>query len=242
MMLPKSASTKLNAECGSGCHGQLVCPCTGGQAASGTRRIALSLFAILNSLFLTLACQPDGRRFELQQQIDALKGENGSLHRRLKEQEADIDRLESNIRNLQGFDDPAGAALFAPVAVKILKLSGGKDYDGAAGDDGVTVYVQPVDADGNVVTAGGRLTVQLVDNTNMAAPRVVGLARIEDPEAVRRAWHGKFLVDHYTVKCPWLDGVDPPTTRHLDVIVEFVDFRTGATLRDHRTVEIEPPP
>lgn len=199
------------------------------------------LVAIVALCAVLPACQPDTRHVRMQRRIDILQTENSRLRRGLDGRDAAIDRLRSQIQNLQDFDDPRGATLFAPVDIRISGLSGGKDYDGVPGDDGVSVYVQPVDADGNVVAVGGRLTVQLVDNTNMDTPRVVGLRRLEDPHELRQAWHGRFLTNHYTVKCPWLDDVKPPVTRRIDVNVAFVDFLTGATLRAHKEVEIEPP-
>lgn len=184
-------------------------------------------------------CQNGDRAFELQKEVDRLQADKSRLERELAWRDADMVTLTRRVTELQQFPDAAGATIFAPASLRIGRLTRARDYDGAAGSDGVTVYLQPLDADGNVVTVGGRITVQLIDNSDMARPAVVGLTTVERPEALRQAWHGRFLTSHYVVECPWLETVERPSDRELDVNVEFVDYLTGATHRAHTRVRVE---
>ncbi|RJP30494.1 MAG: hypothetical protein C4547_16725 [Phycisphaerales bacterium] len=181
----------------------------------------------------------DPRVPDLQRRINALESENARLLRAADDDRRRIDELTAAVVNLQSFDDPSGATLFDPVELRIADLSRGKDYDGQPGDDGVTVYVSPIDANGNSVTVGGRITVQLVDNADMERPRVVGLVRLEDPAEIGRAWHGKFLTQHYVVKVPWSPDAAPPASRSVEVHVEFVSFLTGRAIRTHKTIPVD---
>ena len=70
--------------------------------------------------------------------------------------------------------------LFAPVRAEIVSRSGGGNYDGLPGDDGVTVYLRLLDAEGDAVKVPGRITVQLLDNERLGAPRLLGLYRFDD--------------------------------------------------------------
>ena len=106
----------------------------------------------------------------------------------------------------------------------------GADYDGKPGDDGVTVYLRPRDADGHVVKVPGRITVQLLDNTDLGSPRPLGLYVFADPSELRKLWHGRFATQHYTLKCPFPPGTKLPDARRVTVSAEFVDYLTGATL------------
>ncbi|MCG3130341.1 MAG: hypothetical protein FLDDKLPJ_01097 [Phycisphaerae bacterium] len=197
---------------------------------------------LLCAIVAAPGCERSTTKVELQKQVDALQVENKALKREAEKHRADIERLESQVANLQTFSDPAGAKMFAPVRLEILSLSRGADYDGAPGDDGVTVHFRPLDAEGNVVTVGGRISVQVVDNSVMGEPRVVALVELSDPKEVKEAWHSKFLTNQYTVKCRFPQDQPRPVARRLDVKVAFVDYLTGNPLQASRTVDFTPDP
>lgn len=197
---------------------------------------------LLCAIVAAPGCERSTTKVELQKQVDALQIENKALKREAEKHRADIERLEAQVANLQTFSDPAGATMFSPVNLEILSLSRGADYDGAPGDDGVTVHFRPLDAEGNVVTVGGRISVQVVDNSVMGEPRVVALVELSDPKEVKEAWHSKFLTNQYTVKCRVPQDQPRPVARRLDVKVAFVDYLTGNPLQASRTVDFTPEP
>ena len=137
-----------------------------------------------------------------------------------------------------GPDRPAD--LFAPVAIEIASLSGGSNYDGKPGDDGVTVHLRPKDAEGQVVKVPGKITVQLLDNTEMTAPKVIAVCEYEKPEDLRNLWMGILGTNHYTIRCPFPVGTALPTSRKLLVSASFVDFLTGIMLTTSKEVAFSP--
>jgi hypothetical protein len=88
------------------------------------------------------------------------------------------------------------------------------------------------------VKVPGRITIQLLDNRSLAAPRVLGVYVFDDPEKLRELWHGHFATNHYTLKCPFPPDVKPPESRRVTVSAEFVDYLTGATLTAVREVKV----
>ncbi|MCC7293220.1 MAG: hypothetical protein IT449_14270 [Phycisphaerales bacterium] len=199
------------------------------------------LSAAAVALLLPLGgCEHSTTKVELQKQVDELRVTNDQLQREAEEHRASIDQLRTQVANLQSFKDPRGARLFEASGLEILTLSRGADYDDAPGDDGVTVHFRPLDDEGNVVTVGGQVVVQLVDSSVMGEPKVVGLLRISEPDELRAAWHSKFLTNHYTLKCPF-SAMPPPSVRQIDVKVEFTDYLTGRGLHAERVVDIAPP-
>jgi hypothetical protein len=140
------------------------------------------------------------------------------------------------VRDLQGLGPDRAAAAFAPASAEIVSLSGGADYDDQPGDDGVTVYLRLHDSDGDAVKAPGRIVVQLLDNSNLASPRVVGLYRFERVEALRKAWYDRFGTRHYALRCPFSENVEVP--RRISVKVEFLDYLTGRKLTATQDVEV----
>ncbi|UCC28868.1 MAG: hypothetical protein JSU86_11775, partial [Phycisphaerales bacterium] len=110
------------------------------------------------------ACRSPGEWARLIKERDALRDDKERLERVVAQRDGTAARLHEQIENLQSFGPEHPADLFAPATIEIASLSGGADYDGQPGDDGVTVYLRPRDADGDVVKVPGRITIQLLDN------------------------------------------------------------------------------
>lgn len=175
------------------------------------------------------ACQSPGQRAEKIKIIDTLRREVARLERAVADRDGSIAGLKQQIETLNAFEADRPADLFAPVKVEIASLSGGADYDGKPGDDGVTVYLRPIDADGAAVKVPGRIKIQLLDTSMHGSPKVLGLCEFDDPDKLRRAWHSRFGTQHYTIKCPFSAAAEIPASRKVTVHAEFVDFLTGTT-------------
>ena len=180
-------------------------------------------------------CTTPGARARRVKDNEALRLRVERLERAIAQRDSTIAMMQQQIGELKGYGPNRPADLFAPVRIEIVSRSGGQNYDGRPGDDGVTVYVRPRDADGDIVKSPGRVSVQLLDNSDLDVPKVVGVYRFEDPGLLRKTWYGKLGTQHYTLKCPFPPGFVSPA--RLDVKVEFVDFLTVATL----TASVEMP-
>ena len=172
---------------------------------------------------------------------DALRRDKERLERTVAQRDETNASLQKQVGNLKGFPPDRPVDMFAPVKLEIASLSGGADYDGKPGDDGITVYLRPRDADGDVVKVPGRMKIQLVDNTDLGSPRVLGVCVFDDLNEVRKTWHGKFGTQHFTLKCPFRAGMELPKSRRILVSAEFIDLLTGATLTAGKEVEFSYP-
>ncbi|MFQ6048128.1 MAG: hypothetical protein ACE5K7_02060 [Phycisphaerae bacterium] len=177
---------------------------------------------------------------QLQQQNEQLRQQVESLQRQLTDNQQLLDAQAQRIRTLLRLGPKRLERLYWPVRLEIDALSGGYDADGKGGDDGVEVYLRPVDQDGHAITAAGQIRVELYDLANPDGQHLVG-RRSLDPDQARRAWFGRFWTHHYTVKCPWLAG-KRPTHRQITIRATFIDYLTGRTLRAQRvcTVKLAP--
>lgn len=186
-------------------------------------------------------CQSPGQWAQLTRDNETLRRDKTRLERVVQQRDGSLARLHRQVENLKGLAPDRPADLFAPVRLEIASLTGGRDYDGMPGDDGVTVYLRPRDADGDIVKAPGRISIQLLDNSAVDSPRVVGVYVFDDPQTVRRMWHGRFATHHYSLKCPFPPGVALPQHRRLTVSAEFIDYLTGAVLTAVKEVSISFP-
>jgi hypothetical protein len=156
--------------------------------------------------------------------------------RRMSEKE----RYSQLVKRIQAGEsvkfDPS--RLFLPVEIQIDPLTGGSDWDGKPGDDGVTVYLRPIDRDGDVVKAAGDLRIEILDLENPPDRQLVGRYGVSVDE-LGKLWYGKLMTQHYTLECPWTRG--RPQHDTLTVKVNFVEYVTQRTLTAQAVCKVKLP-
>ena len=108
----------------------------------------------------------------------------------------------------------------------------GRDYDGLPGDDGITLLLQPVDAQGAIALQPATVTVVAID------PQVRGsaarIARWElQPEELQSYLVKRPEIQGYLLELPWPDA--PPQHDHLKV---FVRYETASGKRLENQVDV----
>jgi len=190
--------------------------------------------------FAAVGCAPNPRIAELTRENQSLREERQKTEHEWQLCQAELAGIRSQVEQVSELGPDRPADLFAPVSIEIASLSGGANYDDRPGDDGITVHLRPKDADGQVVKAPGRVTIQLLDNSDMAAPKVIAVCTVEKPEELRQAWMGILGTSHYSIRCRFPDGVALPASQKLLVGASFVDFLTGKTLTTSKEVSFFP--
>jgi hypothetical protein len=178
---------------------------------------------------------------ELTRENQNLREDKQRLENQTRKCDDELELARRQVQQVKEFGPDRPADLFVPVSIEIASLSGGANYDEKPGDDGVTVHLRPKDADGQVVKIPGRITIQLLDNADMAAPKVIAVCEYEKPADLRRLWMGILGTNHYTIRCPFPDDVALPASRKLLVSASFVDFLTGNTLTANKEISFFPP-
>ena len=179
------------------------------------------------------------RILELRAQNDQLTQQLNEAGHCLVEQQAALDIQAQQIETLQVFGSARLEKLVYPTRLVIDRLSGGYDEDGQPGDDGVRVYLKPVDEVGDTLKCAGAITVELFDLGNPDGQHGVGRVEL-DVDQVGAAWYGKLWTVHYTVQCPW-SGPAGPGHREITVRATFTDYLTGRTLRAQRVCTVALP-
>jgi outer membrane murein-binding lipoprotein Lpp len=172
---------------------------------------------------------------QLDQQVRDLNDQVDKLAKEGAAKDAMIEAQRKQITTLQHLGEKRLDRLPHVERIELDRLTGGANYDGKPGDDGVTVYLQPIDQDGHVIKAAGEIRIQLFDLANPDGRRLIGEYRL-DVDHTREAWQGRLMTYHYTVKCPWRAG--PPAHDEITVRVEFLDYLTGKTFRTQKLVKV----
>ncbi|MBN2445786.1 MAG: hypothetical protein JXO22_03625 [Phycisphaerae bacterium] len=175
---------------------------------------------------------------ELHREIGQLKDTVNEKDRQLVAQQVTIDELNHQLATVRAIKPEDLQYIYAPEKIVIASLSGGADYDGQPGDDGVTVYIQPVDRDGDVVKVAGSMRIKLFDLQNPEGQTLLGQYEVPVAEAAEH-WYGDLWTQHYTIRCPWQT---PPAHRQITIEATFTDYLTQSPMSAQATCLIEPRP
>jgi len=158
------------------------------------------------------------------------------LETQVSAQQEAIRTLRSQIANLANVEGDPAQILIVPERIELASRSGGYDDDGKVGDDGIILYVQPIDRDQHVVKSPGTLTVRLLDPLDASGR--IEFARYDfDWEHARKLWYGRLMTQHFTVKCPWPRG-HLPAHNEITAHVVFTELITGRSLTATGTYKV----
>jgi hypothetical protein len=171
------------------------------------------------------------RQEQLRQEAQGLREELAAARKRLAER-------DKQVSSLLALGDKRLEKLYVVQRISLGMATGGIDLDGKAGDEGVKVYLQPIDQHGSVLKAPGEVTIQLYDLAAPAKQNLVGECRF-DLDETSKAWSSGFLTYHYSFTCRWKAA--PPEHDEITVRVEFLDYLTGKTYTAQKPCKIERP-
>ncbi len=185
-----------------------------------------------------IGCQSDGR-LDYERRISTLQQQIDRQKEQIAAQQATIDELQRQLQVARGLSDKDLQNIYYPERIEILGLSGGENLDGQPGDDGVVVYLRPVDRDGDAIKAAGEVRIRLFDLQAPEGHTLVG-EYVFPVEKLRSCWFGKFMTYHYALHCPWQHG--PPAHREITIRATFIDYLTRRAMSAQATCTVALPP
>lgn len=194
------------------------------------------LVALLPAALLS-ACVPQRTAEDWRYEARRLEAVVAQRDRELAAARAANAELNERLATAQGFDPAQLQVLIFPESISIEKLSGGYDDDGQPGDDGVVVYVKPLDRDGDALKTAGDIRVQMFDLGAVGEERDLGEWNFTAEEA-RELWYGSLMTYHYSLKCPWKDS--RPQNAELTVRVTFTNRVPVRVITAQQVVRVRP--
>lgn len=203
--------------------------------------VGLSCLALALSLAAAGCNTVSGEEYAaVQRDLIATQDQVRKLQEQVAAQEQATALMKSQVAREVGVKPESLEQLVVPVKIELERQSGGYDTDGKPGDDGILLYVQPIDRDGDVVKAAGSIKVTLLDLANPPDQYVIG-EYLFDANKTRELWYGRMWTHHYTVRLPWYQG-KPPRHNEITARVEFTDLLTGKKLDTQGVYKITFPP
>jgi hypothetical protein len=199
----------------------------------------ISMAALIGLSALSAGCQgPDigalqGKIIALQQENEKLKEDKQNQREVIQEQQKKIETL----RSLGG--QKRLEKLYQVRSISLGWLTSGVGGEGDKADEGIKVFLEPVDQTGSIIKAAGDVKIQLYD---LAAPPKENLIKefLFNVDEVAKHWYGGFGAYHYSFECLWKDN--PPRHNELTVRVEFIDYLTGKTFSAQTVCKVRLPP
>jgi hypothetical protein len=181
--------------------------------------------------------KPNKANIELRKQNQNLQSRIKDLERQHEGDTARIRGLEQKVGTVPTLPQARLDKLFTTHDIKLGKLTGGADLDPAKpGQEGLKIYVTPIDQAGDELKAAGTFTVEAFDVSG-AQPTTVGRWTF-GAAAAREAWTSVLNRYEYVLTCPWQT---PPTGPNLHLSVTFVDELTQGKFTKTMDVTVEPP-
>lgn len=158
--------------------------------------------------------------------IQELSDQVATQSRTIEMQREQIDDLSTRLQRVQAMSPNQKLDLLPHVtSVRLATLSGGYDDNHDGIDDGIVLYISPVDQEGDVIKAAASVQVRLLDLSAQGDGQAVGQTSL-DANQMKPLWFGK-LGAHYTVKIPWSGGRNRPPAASITAVVSFQDYLTG---------------
>jgi FtsZ-binding cell division protein ZapB len=210
------------------------------QRHRGPATCSLMAASVVCLLALVSGCdqQSDTIR-QLHFRIDELQAQVTKLTDQQITDAETIESLRRQIDNLQTLGPRRLEKLVTVNGIRFAKRTGGIDLDGVPGDEGVVVYLQPVDKDGSVLKAAGSARIEVFDLLASDERQLVGEYDV-DVDQMAALWNDRLTVRQYTIRCGWPQGV-PPEHAELTIRAEFTDYLTGRTFHAQTAVNVRLP-
>ncbi|MDY7009211.1 MAG: hypothetical protein SVV80_00450 [Planctomycetota bacterium] len=168
-------------------------------------------------------------------QLRRCREENTKLQADIQDLQTELLARQKQIRTLQGLGEKRLENLFHVTGVKLGKYTAGADLDKTPGQDGIRVYLTPIDRDGHAIKAAGAVKIQLFD---LAAKENLVAEHDFPVEKISEQWAGGFMTYHYCFDCRW---PAPPEHDEITVRVEFIDYLTGKTFTVQMVCKVKLP-
>lgn len=165
---------------------------------------------------------------------ERLRQEKASLTGDVQQYRAEIEQLQAQIQSLSALPQDQRDNPYELTTIRIARISNFFDKDKDGKQEKLIVYVQPIDAEGDVVKAAGTISVQLWNLNNPNGEALLGQWKVE-PAELRKLWFDSFTTGYrLTFDRPEAVGV---FSEPLTIKVTFTDYLTGQSFRAQQVIE-----
>lgn len=194
------------------------------------------LFSVFCLLLFASGCEETNSKMTSADKYSLLKQEETQLTYKIEQLESDNKQMQKQIQVLSGLPDGAkGENLYELQSVKITRYTNIYDKDKDGKKEKLIVYIQPMDAEGDIIKAAGTVDVQLWDLNKDGGEALLGQWHVK-PEELTKFWFATILTINYRLTFDIADKIDK-FDEPLTVKVTFTDYLSGKVFKEQRVIE-----
>jgi hypothetical protein len=192
---------------------------------------------ILMAALLPSCKSPDKANIQLRRDKQQLQSQIEELNQQLQAARARIVGLEGSAGSVPTLPADRLDKLFTVHGIKIGRLTGGNPATRPGSpDEGIKVYLSPIDQTGEEIKATGTLEVEAFDlefsDNNRIGRWVI------DPNTLKSRWRSLGMLEAYVIELPWQQQPQHPK---LALKIRFRDELTGRVYDAIREITVRPP-
>lgn len=173
------------------------------------------------------------------EQLEQARGELRKLTESRDGLQAVVIDQQKQLRSLQRLGSARLEKLFHVEKIQLGRYTGPVDTDDDGSQDGIKVFLRPLDREGHTIKAAGDVKIRLFDLAADPNENLIGEYNWT-AEKIADQWSGSFMTYHFSFVCPWKSG--PPRHGEITVRVEFVDYLTGRNFAAQKVCKVKPAP
>lgn len=195
----------------------------------------LLLFLSLTFPLLLAGCGIGAERKSPEElKAERLQQEKAALTGSVEQYQVEIKQLQAQIQALSAVPQDQKTNPYELTTIRIARISNFFDKDSDGTQEKLVVYVQPVDAEGDIIKAAGTISVQLWNLSNPNGSALLGQWQVQ-PAELRKLWFNAFTTTAYRLT------FDRPAelkvfSEPLTIKVAFTDYLTGQVLRAQQVI------
>lgn len=197
---------------------------------------ALAATAVIVGL-LAGCGSPNAANIQLRKKNQELEAKVAELEKQLTATRASVAAMESRATTVPILPQAQLDRLFTAHSLRIEKATSQSDLDvRSPGDEGLRVYVAPIDQYDQPIKAAGSFVVDAYDLSN-STPTLLGHWEFGQDQ-VPQYFQSALMFYSYALPCPWQAL---PKQGQVTVHVTFRDGLTGREFSAERVVKVAPP-
>jgi hypothetical protein len=166
--------------------------------------------------------------------VEALEREKAKIAAQAEQCQVENAQLQEQLNAMAALPKDSHENLYKLIDVKISRYTGFYDQDQDGKREKLFVYLQPIDANGDIVKAAGMVSVELWNLDNPADQALIGQWQVP-PAELYKLWVSGFVSNY---RLPLDVAVTPELlARPLTVKIAFTDYLTGEVFRNQQIVK-----
>jgi hypothetical protein len=186
---------------------------------------------------LIAGCGPDKTNVQLRKDKQQLQSQIADLQQQLQADRARIAGLEKQVGSVPTLPQDRLDKLVTVHGIKLGRLTGGDPANGVdAPDEGLRIYLTPIDETAEALKATGAVEVEAFD-LGLPGDNRIGRWTF-DSATLKSRWRSLGMLRSFVLECPWQK---PPQHPKLAVKVTFRDELTGRIYDQLQEVHVKIP-